>query len=334
MTIFDFVCGNSVAVRKAFIKTVGTDSLVFEKDSLYQANYKPFNGDQQLIKETRKVIYSQTRQVYKHVFLTNGGTGGCTIALRAYAQMGGVAVAVTNPAPYFSLYPGMVKAAGLKHITAEEEFKQYRGWKKVFLLDTPTNPFGKHVDVPAWAKLDTYVIWDSVYYNNVYCHILPDPPKHDVAVGSFSKLTGLNGIRFGWIATDDDCLALKIENLIMSEYCGLCSLSGDILFKIIKGMDSRTWISFESLARSKLDLNRGEWSKLEKYLGYVPVSENGMFYYSPVDAAAKELFEKAGVSWLPGSRCGADDSFGRFNIGQNPEIVLKAVKAILKADKI
>lgn len=329
---WDLCWGDSVAVRQAFLEQTKRVPIQFGLKELAQMDYTPFIGDAKLIEETAKVIMRQTGQKYDHIFLTNGASGGCTIALRSYAQAGHVNM-ITNPPPYFPLYPAMAQAAGLKHIT--EESKMERGWKHVVLLDTPANPSGKNVFAPSWT-FNIPVIWDAVYYSLAYCGVISPAPTHEVMVGSFSKLTGLNGLRLGWIATNHPFVAERITKLIAAEYCGLSKPSVMILQSLLTEFnnDPDLWAEFEKAAKFKLDNNRSEWAKLEKYLGGQEVSPNGMFHYAPIDESAKRLFEKAGVLYQVGSRCGTDDGFARFNIGQDPQVILGAVKSILQNDKI
>lgn len=329
----DLTWGESVAVREAFLDQNKLCSVQFGLKELLEMDYTPFSGDEVLIDHTRKIIKRQTGMSYKHVFLTNGASGGCTVALRAYGKLGYDTV-VTNPAPFFTLYPAMADAAGLTHMT-RKPIKNSWDPGSVFLLDTPANPSGKHVSVPDWAQ-NKRVIWDSVYHSRVYCGVLPPPPNHDIAVGSYSKLTGINGIRLGWIATNHDLEASIVEELIAPEYCGLSKPSMAILSSLLYRFNIRPdyWSSFEKQARYKLDCNRTEWARLEKYFGNSPVPTNGMFYYGPMDEGCKRLMEKAGISYKPGSECGHSDDFGRFNLGQKNEIIASAVKNVLKMDKI
>ena len=334
MSKHDLIWGDSVAVRQAFLEQTRGISIQFGLTELEAMDYTPFNGDAKLIEETAKVILRHTGLKYDHIFLTNGATGACTIALRAYARSGSYVAVITNPAPYFPLYPGMAHAAGLKHVTERE--KMERAWKSVILLDTPANPSGSIAEAPLWAS-GCPVIWDAVYHNPAYCSILVPPPEHEVMVGSFSKLTGLNGLRLGWIATNHPFLAERIGKLIAPEYCGLSKPSKMILTTLLDQFNNDPdyfWGAFEQAARYKLDCNRTEWAKLEKYFNGYSVSPNGMFHYAYLDNAAKALLAEANVLYQAGSKCGTDDSFGRFNIGQDPKVILSAVRAILKADKI
>ena len=200
----------------------------------------------------------------------------------------------------------------------------------MILLDLPSNPLGKMQEIER-KSLEIPVILDGVYFNNVYTRGSLTPPPHDVYIGSYSKLIGLNGIRIGWVATDDDLLAIRMAALITAEYCGLSVPSTDILKQTLKDFN---WPLFESRARGNLNWNREDWSKLEKFFGDVPVPENGMFYYGPVDKKCKELLSNTGIGYIGGKALGTNDDFARFNLGQNNRMFRKAVMEFLENDRI
>lgn len=320
---YDLSFGNSVCVREAFMETVGAPYILDYSTMMKIMDYPVHEGDPEVVEIAKKVIKRQLNSEYKHVFITNGATGGVIIALRAYKQQGMLACR-TRKAPYYARYPGMIEAAGLRHAS------QFYEKEIVVLVDIPSNPLGLLDDL---AQPFNYpIILDAVYYNNVYCKGLVRPIKHDVLVGSFSKLFGINGIRLGWIATNDDLLAPRIGKLVNNEYCGLSSASS---FLLKKTWEKLNWEYFEQMANIYLNSNRGEWSKLEKFFGNSPVNPVGMFYYGPMDKACKKLMEKAGVKWVSGQSMGDfHDDHGRFNLGQDTNLVFDAVKAVLKADKI
>lgn len=324
----DLMWGESVAVREAFISEINKVTFLSRSD-LFKMDYTPFEGNARLIELTKEVIRRQTGKDYKHVLLTNGAAGGVTIALRMYQKMGH-GTCITDKAPYFSLYPAMIRAAGLNHL---EGIDPMLAWNPVRLIDSPRNPTGKmryyKIEDVKW---DMPVIWDAVYHSGVYMPgFSPVFPEHHIHVASYSKLTGLNGIRVGWIATDDDFLYYKMADLVTAEYCGISGPSTDLLLQILPNYD---WDTFEKLARFYLNDNRAEWSKLTKFFGDEEVPNIGMFYYGPTDKHCKKLLEKAGITYSPGSKLWHSDDYGRFNIGQSREIIKQAVQAVLKADKI
>lgn len=324
---FDLGVGNSICVRKAFYDASDDEGYIqsiIDVRDLLNYDYPNHDGDPRLLEITKSVIKRQTDQEYRHVFLTNGATGGVVIALRAYHQMGLISCCTRN-APYYVRYPSMIKASGLERIDSGYSFLKN---ETIILLDLPSNPLGLTDTI---GEVGIPLIIDGAYLNRVYAPIFYGLPRHDVMVGSYSKLLGINGIRVGWVATNDDLLAERLRDLIGAEYCGLSQASTDILLYALEGFD---WDKFEVSAKAKLDYNRTEWTKLERFFCGTPVSNVGMFYYGPMDSKAQQIFEKAGVIWTKGSALGTDDGFARFNLGQDNELIQKAVKAILKADRI
>jgi aspartate/methionine/tyrosine aminotransferase len=325
--IFDLSFGNSVAVRKAFLDTVPS-GITFTYGSMMRMDYPVHSGDPELVKITRQVIQRQIGKGYRHVFITNGATGADVIALRAYAQKG-FKVCRTRKAPYYSRFPGMIAAAGMVHWTVEDG-----GWNQihdttVLLVDLPSNPIGTFDGVGFHSGP---IILDAVYYNNVYCgHEKRDSYGHNILTGSYSKLLGINGVRLGWIALDDDLLADRISKLLTAEYCGLSVPDAWIVRTYLEDLN---WDNFESRANMYLNFNRTDFSKLEKFFGGVPIPKVGMFYYAPVDKLCAKLLDEAGILYTKGSLMGASDDFGRFNIGQDMGMISEAVKTILKIDKI
>lgn len=319
---FDLGVGNSVAVRKAFLDNCFNDTIKFNYEKLVQFDYPVHSGDPLLVKTTRAVIKRQIGLEYKHIFITNGATGGCVIAMRAYQQRG-FEWCMTRTAPWYGRYPSMIKAAGLYEI--DETFSN----DCVALIDLPSNPLNRMDNI---ARPKSPVIMDGVYLNRVCMEpISIKTIPHDVYVASYSKLLGINGIRLGWIATNDDLIAERIKDLVTSEYCGISTASQEILNQMLPYLN---WDQFEASARHKMGLNREQFSKLEKYFGNTPVQGMGMFYYAPTDKKCTALLNKAGIAWSQGSGMGTTDEFGRFNLGQDNQLTEQAVKAILKADKI
>ena len=323
---FNLGWGNSVAVRQAFLETYDGNMVVFSAHGLARFDYPAHEGDPELIEITDRIIQRQTGKHYKHILLTNGATGGVVISLRAFEQKGFKYCHTRNP-PYYIRYPRMIRAAGLMRVNEDFPLMHDQG---VILLDMPSNPLGLCGDYPQ-VDDGNPVILDGVYYNNVYAPRRLYAPDHDILVGSYSKLLGLNGLRVGWIATNDDDLALRLADLVTSEYCGLDTATTEIIKTTLFNF---SWDSFERLARTRLDYNREQFSKLEKFFGDTPVLDLGMFAYMPVDTACKKLLEKSGIHYCKGSEMGTNDNFARFNLGQSCEMIAEAVQTMLKNDQI
>lgn len=324
---FDLSWGNATCVRQAFLKGLSSKSVLVPLNETNLA-YTPHEGDPKLIEITRRVIERQVGPTYNYILLTNGATGGVTIALRAFAQKGCKDAVTRNP-PYFPLYPGMINAAGLKHVIES----QTKDWDNpVILWDSPSNPQGFIEDT---FHTGCYpMIHDAVYHNRVYTYGNYKALPCDVLVGSYSKLLGLNGLRTGWIATNDPLLYERMKYLVTSEYCGLSSASNAVLNSVLADYPTnKEWDDFETDARANLDDNRTQFSRLEKYFGDQRVYRNGMFYYGPVDSACARLLERSGIIWTKGWSLGTNDDFGRFNLAQDCKLVRDAVKTVLKNDK-
>lgn len=328
MKTYNLGWGNSVAVRSAFLDSVSGRPIVFGLKELEGMDYPPHEGDAALIEVTRRVIERQVGPTYNHIILTNGAAGGCTLALRAYEKKG-YNVAFTRSSPFFPIYPAMIASAGLKHKTEGDDRSE--GDRPVALIDSPTNPHG--IIVSDGGGLSIPTIWDAVYHSRVYTNGNYKPMNCEAIAGSYSKLLGLNGLRTGWIATNDSLLYERLKDLATAEYCGLSSASTSILLQLLSQFkDYQWWEGFERQARYNLDFNRGEWTKVEKFFGGMSTSPNGMFYYSYMDKACKKLMTKSNVIWTTGSSCGHNDDFGRFNLGQDMKLVKSAVREILKND--
>lgn len=320
---YDLGFGNSVCIRQAFLDAYHGDMIVFTADGLAKFDYPDRHGDPELIEITRNVIKRQMGIEKKHVYITNGATGAVTIALRAMKQRGANHCHTRN-APWYLRYPPMIKAADLIHC---DETHHIDPKESVVLLDIPSNPQG----FTSGIKFNTApMVLDAVYFNRIYMSGYFVPViAHDVLCGSYSKLLGLNGLRVGWIATNDDLLAERIKELIVGEYCGISVASVEILKNVLFDFD---WDTFETIAKSNLDNNREEWSKLERFFGGRPVCHDGMFYYGPMDAKCRKLIHKAGISYTKGSDLGTDDTWGRFNLGQDLDLVRKAVSSVIRED--
>lgn len=315
--------GNSVCVREAFLDNYLQNPVYFSKDELLKMDYPNHFGDPELVEITKKVIKRQTGNDFFYVFLTNGATGAIKVALDAYRKIG-FKDCVTRPAPYYLRYPDIIKSSGLGHFTTRNNNHN------VYLLDVPSNPLSL-TDYGPTNGFGDEVIVDGVYMNNVYApFVKPYLDTGYCLVGSYSKLLGINGVRVGWLATNHMIMAEHFKTSVIANYCGISVPSTELLKNIMVGLN---WEKFERSARMKLDYNREEFSKLERFFDGTPVSDIGMFYYTGMDEKAQQLFEKAKINWTKGSLLGTNDSYARFNLGQSNKVVEDAVEAVFKADR-
>lgn len=324
--MIDLSFGHSRCVREAFLNTYNQYPVSFNKKKLMEFDYPSHHeGDLELIEITKQIIKRQIGLNYKYVLITNGATGGVVISLRAY-NYSGYLYCLTRNAPFYTRYPGMISASGLTQV---QERNNIPNNSTVILLDAPSNPIGLITPIDNNGQ-KAPVILDGVYLNHVYMPWkIISIPQHDVFVGSYSKLLGINSIRVGFIALNDDFLYERIKHLVISEYCSLSMASTHILKSTLINFN---WEQFETSANVKLDNNREEFAKLEYLFGNTPTSSMGMFQYVPMDSKCQEIISKAGIIWTKGATMGTDDSFGRFNLGASNQEVKKAVLSILKMD--
>lgn len=329
---FDLSWGDSVAVRKAFVEASGNFFIPFNNEDIINMGYTPHEGDPAMIEATRDIVERQTGIRYQHIVLTHGATGALHVALNALRKQVGYESVVTAPAPFFRMYPSIIKSCGFEHEQEADFSKVF--WNAVVLVDSPCNPTGNlwTGDLGMTRKDNKMVVWDSVYHTGSYLtKIHYPPPNHVLNVGSYSKMTGINGIRIGWVATNNGSLYERLKECVSAEYCGLSAAQNRIALDLVTHVD---WDLFEMKSRNKLDANREEWSKLEKYFGDKPVYPVGMFFYSFADKACKDLMDKSGVSYFLGSQLGHNDDHIRINLGQDVKLIRDAVKEILKNDRI
>jgi hypothetical protein len=320
---YDFGFGDSFAVRAA-LQAYNTLHTISPFDCLTYSyfGYPPIETEEQLRLKISNIIETLTGRKYPYILLTHGATGGINSILRymktqfEYGE---------HDARYFIYYPEMFKQQGI--IKSEEGVKTFQ------LTSAPSNPEGAFFN-RNFSALNT--VWDAVYYNPIYYYpsllLHKYIPNHRVMVGSFGKLLGLNGLRLGWIATEDKFLYDYVVHDHVTENLGLSTASINIL-KNILFKEGFNLLDFCILANSYLEDNRTELAKLEKFF-HSPVNPNGMFWFTEADSKAQILLKNSEVKTIPGSLVGADDNFIRISLGQDRTLTRLMVKEVLKKDKI
>lgn len=321
---FDFSWGDTRGIREIMLRHAAflrVSNMPWEN-----FGYPPHDGNANLKNEINNLIKKLTGSTYKYVLVT----GGATHALNAFVA------AMRTPATkfmytnklYFSRYPGIAQNLGLTHIKTD---KVNPTMGDVGIIDSPSNPLGKLS--PDGNK--TNIIWDAAYYSPTYCGLgdplkcYPVVPKHIAMAGSLNKLTGVNGIRIGWLATDDVLLYEKALAYITSNLCGVSQPSQYAAHQILTKVDMDKFFKESKLL---VDSNKTEMQRLEYLFGYQEMPRHGMFVLYEIDEKLKKLFEKASVLVMPGSQCGDDRDSVRFNLGNPNQLTKDMISAILKAD--
>lgn len=309
--MFDLGFGDSFLLREllfTYLNPSGYAQIFLKKETLGYG----FN-DTKIKEYIRDLLKDFTGVNYSSVIITHGGTGGVLSAIRGLEHKVG-----TYDDVHYIFYPEMFKSAGVFHSQTDAKF---------MLTSSPNNPTGK---VSSGEIFKGDVIWDAVYHTPAYMprNRLKNKPDHNVIVGSFSKLLGLNGLRIGYVATNDPILATKIARASEVETLGVSNASLSMLNNVIDRVDVNL---FSDDAGRMMDDNREEMTKVEHLFG-CQVPESGMFYFPKIDTKSIEILKKANIKFIEGNLCG-DPQRIRLSLGQTRDITRKAIESILKADK-
>lgn len=291
--------------------------------------YSPDEGEEELLELVKLITEKLTHRQYSYYCITNGATQAINSAMRVLAKSRGVTTAVTSHFGY-PYYTQMIERHPMLW-RKKVDLTQYKGntEDELYIIDSPSNPFGEQLHYgPArmWAGNNT--IWDAVYHNDIYNAILRTQPGHDIYVNSFSKLLGLTGVRVGWFATNDRQLYDLMSKDSLYENATVSKVSQELVIDILNRVDLD---NFMRLGRSSLNANRQVLQEnLSSLLG-TDVQERGMFYCAEVDDKMFDLFDRANVTYVKLNK--GDTQMIRLNIGQTHDILTKAVKSVLNADR-
>ena len=331
--MFDFGFGDAPGIRALLAAIRGTGKVDLNLSDLY---YHQKTGNPLLVTQIKALIHRFTGKYYDHVFITAGAEHAINTLLRALRPTltklkNTNLTAISFETPYFSHYPDMAARAGYYQVSGSTP-----GFDYIRLIDSPSNPQGLiRANDGMSSAMAKYVIWDGVYHNDIYCKNLNLRPAHDFYIGSVGKMLGTPGIRLGWIAFDDTVNKITkkpadvaIAHEIYSETLGVSGASQVSAIKIISetNMDY-----FFKNAAALVDSNRELMTGLE-YLSGTKVPENGMFFYMQADQSIRALFDRVGVTYIPGEKIGSTEAFIRLNLAQTNDLTKQMVMAIRSAD--
>jgi len=333
MTIkHDFAWGDTRGIRQIF-KRHTTFEVNMPQD-LSKFGYPPHEGSAVLIEEIRKLVLDLTGHEYKHILITNGATH----ALNAYvsAKKSSDIKSLVTRNLYFSFYPKIAENHGLEHTFRSPEFDGIVYSTELGIVDSPSNPQGI---LTGDKGREHNIVWDAAYHTPTYCGIWKDNklvcpnirPRHEAMVGSLNKLTGVNGLRIGWLATDNYNLYRAAFFYVEADLCGVSAPSQDYAVNILKTMDLQ---AFYVESKALLDNNRTELDRLSYLFGGQPIFPYGMFALFEVDSGIRSLFRKAGVHVMDGKSVGdvERDSI-RINLANSNNDTKRMVDDVIKADK-
>jgi len=319
---FDFGFGDSHAVRSALFTFLAPYQI---SEGVVQFGYAPKEGDTVLENFVREMIKASTGLKYENIVITAGAHMGGAASLLALEKRNG-AQEVYFDELHFLRYPQLVQSLNLLRASKEDYLE--KGSKVLRLTASPSNPTGELQT--EGREQDT--VWDACYHNEIYTSPLSAPylpyPAHAVMVGSLGKITGLNGLRLGWVATNDKSLAARVQRHHYDLTLGPSTTSMGIAKNFFRRVELP---AFYQKAYGYLCDNRSQLSKLE-YLFADKVPDRGMFWFTELDVAARKLLEKVGVTVIEGFQCGGTENQVRLTLGQTRELTKDMVKAVLRED--
>jgi len=318
-----FGWGDTYGVREAMMLTA--PHLALNPMPIGDFGYPKHGGEDELIDLIRKLCIRLTGKSYKHILITQG----CTNAINAYchAEADSKTEYFACRKLYFPLYLDIATNAGLI-------FKPGTLGKllnSIEIIDSPSNPLGFVDGIDYGSR----TLWDAAYHSPTYGVNISKAPKtpipaHVAMAGSLSKFSGINGIRLGWLATDEDELYKSALRWSTADTSGISWPSQWLGMEILKNVDLE---AFWRRSAATIDDNKIEINKLSKIFGGQEIPDKGMFAFFEVDDRIHQILDKADVVTMPGSRCGDTGDSVRINLAHTREATAAMVKAVLKADR-
>jgi histidinol-phosphate/aromatic aminotransferase/cobyric acid decarboxylase-like protein len=315
--MFDLKFGDPVLIRSQLknFHTLHENTLGYRMDDDCEKN---------IIRWVKKYYKDKFGLEYKYVVLTHGAIGGLDVVLRSLKNSFDVSY-INDLA--FGWYEKVLRLNDIKFIKSIDLRKDKNEIASLYIVDSPSNPFGHQIlnnDLNS-----NQVIWDSVYASECYVNGPVLHPEHKAMIGSFSKMFGLAGLRLGWVGLNDEFLFNKIKENTLTAYCGLSTPSLEVASDLVGTID---FDLFQKVAKLHLDFSRDLFNKLRNIFN-MESPENGMFYTGALDGKNIKILEKAKVGGLVLNSIDGRN-YIRFNMADECEKTKKAVRAILRADKL
>jgi aspartate/methionine/tyrosine aminotransferase len=226
--IIDAATGEATIVRDALLSTFDLDKEAFSiRLDDERCEYPTPNGIKSLVKLLEDKYQAP-------VIITNGAKQGLSAAFFACIKLG--ITTYNMRTPYWSMFLPLADHHGLKFV--ETEYGMH-------LLVMPSNPDGFTLDYNYIQYLTQYhkslgiaVIHDAVYFSHTY---LPTDyklgPLGDVQIYSLSKLTGLAGLRIGYVVCHNPKFYDHIINYQEMSTVGVSTFSQGFAYELFREME-------------------------------------------------------------------------------------------------
>lgn len=321
----NFGWGDTDGIREIMMRLYPTAHENSDLLSLDQG-YPAHEGHPELILEVKKLVKDLTKKDYKHILITNGATNGLCAALHSMSPK---EIFINDR--YFGFYPGITKqfSGNVQSIPIKDSAFHHQSGS-VVIIDSPSNPRGELItELDSLSANPLQVIWDAAYWSPTYASGLDKlpMPAHDIMVGSLSKLTGINGIRVGWIATNSDSLYEKANDYITHNLCGVSGLSQDLARRILKHVDLET---FYAQSNQLIQDNKSELSRVSSLFDGQKIPDLGMFAYWKADDLLLSKIKESGIVFTCGSTVGGNKNEVRINLARKRHLTKNLVDILKK----
>lgn len=320
--LLNFSWGDTRGLRDVILRLY--DGFINTNMPLKDYGYPPLDGDPILVEQLRNLTYELTGVLYKNICVTAGCTHAVNAAINTLKIKSSV---VVSRKLYYPRYPAMARLNDLSLASYEDHDYNHND---VAMIDSPSNPMGS-IEAPELRTEE--IIWDAAYHSPVYGmpYMINMVSGAKVFCGSLSKLTGINGLRLGWTATNHDYTHVGIQQYVKNSVCGISYPSQHIASQILKQKDLLH--TYFQLGNHLINNNREEVTRLKGLFGSDKISPFGMFAFFQVDDSMLELFKQAKVEFTDGKDCGADYESVRINLANSNESTKEMVNRILAIDK-
>lgn len=303
-------------------------SMAFEAPSLSKLDYPSLEVLPELESAIRAFVGKHTGEF---IVPTIGAKHALHAAVYALTRSG-LKKKVTAPVPFWVSYPTIARYADCdwtEHIPLN-----YWDSELIEIIASPNNPDGwiwTDAEVVPYRK--TLRIWDAAYASPLYGFNAETVPLHDISVWSGGKLTGLPGLRVGWMTTSNETYANDARQFVEQTTSGVSQLTQLHAAQALRYLGHN--ISIVEKVREQIqenqDLILGTLGELAE-----PMDSKinpGMFLW--MKSRNPEVLDKAlasaKISVLRGEACGKTDSgWYRWALGQPVEFTRAAMEDLRK----
>jgi aspartate/methionine/tyrosine aminotransferase len=232
--------------------------------------------------------FDENQSKKMEIVVTNGATGAIDLLISTAKSK----VIVMSKYPYWFRVPVIVENNGKSLVRVKDPRTVVGGFK---IATIPSNPLGLYEAFVDEGLNDMTYAWPS------FCDGVKNiEVKNRTFVFSVAKLTGLCGLRIGWILTPDKEFAKYLKKQIEIRQSGVSSLAQEYAAKaisIVSNPDVQMMIS------KKLKNRRKRFKRAILKLGLRDISHSGMFAFV-INKNPLEVFSKIGIDTLDGAVCG------------------------------